>query len=83
MKRQRIGREVECFGNLAGRHAFGPGLHKQAEHVEAIVLGERGQGRDGICLFHISTIIESLTSRQGHFNNRRNNNVSMENAASA
>jgi hypothetical protein len=40
-------------------------------------LGERRQGRDGICLFHISTTIESLTPGQGHFNNLRNNHVSM------
>jgi hypothetical protein len=41
-------------------HPLGPGLDKQAENIEAIILGECGQRRDDICLFHISTNIEMM-----------------------
>ena len=61
MERQRVGREVERVGDRAGRHSLRAGLHQQAEYIEPIILGERGQRRDGICLFHISTIIEMST----------------------
>jgi hypothetical protein len=58
MEAQGIRREVECGSNGARRHSLGTGLHQQAEYVEPTVLCESGQGRDGICLFHISTNIE-------------------------
>ena len=35
------------FGHLAGGHAVRAGLDQQAKHIEAVVLGERSQGRDG------------------------------------
>ena len=47
MKGQRVGRETKRFGDGARSHTLGAGLHQQAEHVEAVVLGEGGQGRDG------------------------------------
>ena len=43
---------------------FGSGLHKQAKHVEAVFLGERGQSRDGVYLFHISTNMELMSKCQ-------------------
>jgi hypothetical protein len=58
MKRQRIGREVDRFGDLSGGHAVGSGLNQEPEHGEAVFLRESGQSRDGICLFHTSTNIE-------------------------
>ena len=48
MKCQRVGREAELFGDVAGGHAVRSGLDQQAEDVEPVVLSERGQGRDGI-----------------------------------
>ena len=48
MKGQRVGRETKRFGDGARSHTLEAGLHQQAEHVEAVVLGEGGQGRDGI-----------------------------------
>jgi hypothetical protein len=68
MKGQRIRREVECGRDRTGRHALRSRFHKQAEHIKAIVLGECGQGRDNICLFHISTIIEIMTPVKSYFN---------------
>jgi hypothetical protein len=67
MKGQRVRRELERFGHGAGWHPLQAGLHQQPEHIEPIVLSERGQGRDGIRLFHISTIIELLVARQRIF----------------
>jgi hypothetical protein len=67
MKGQVVRREVECRSDGAGWHSFGTGLHQQAEYIEPIVLGESGQGRDGICLFHISTNIEAMAARQAIF----------------
>jgi hypothetical protein len=68
MKGQRVGRQVECLGHLPGGHAFRTGLHQQPKHSETIVLGERGQSRHGICLFHASTITEISASVKRHFN---------------
>jgi hypothetical protein len=50
--------EIEGFGNLTRSHALRPGLHKQPEHLEAVVLSKCRQGRYGIRFFHISTNIE-------------------------
>ena len=66
MKRQRVRRELEGVGDAAGGHALRPGLHQQAEDIEAIVLGEGGQGRDGIGLFHISTNDDAKSLNHGH-----------------
>ena len=47
--------------NVAGHPVlygtFEPGW-RWSEHIKPIVLGKRGKSRNGICLFHISTIIE-------------------------
>jgi len=58
MKRQRIGREVELFRDLAGGHTVRSGLNQQTENIEAVILRESGQSHDGIRRFHISTNIE-------------------------
>jgi hypothetical protein len=58
MERQRIGGEPERVGDLAGRHSGGAGFDQQAEHIKPVILGEGGQHRDGVGLFHSSTIIE-------------------------
>jgi hypothetical protein len=42
----------------AGRHAFAPGPHQQAQDIEAGFLGERREGGKDGCFFHISTIVE-------------------------
>ena len=31
---------------MTGRHALWSGLHQQAENIEAVVLGQSGQGRE-------------------------------------
>jgi hypothetical protein len=67
MKGQGIRREIECCSDGAGRHALGTSLHQQAEYIEPIILSESGQGRDGICLFHISANIEMIDVRQEIF----------------
>src|SRR5260370_9487108 len=56
--------KLEGAGDAARRHACGPRLYEQAIHVQTSVLGERGQGRHGIRLFHTSTIIESWPGSQ-------------------
>ena len=48
VKRQRIRRETERCRDLPGRKTIRSRLHQQPEDIEAIVLGERGQGRDGV-----------------------------------
>jgi hypothetical protein len=48
MKRERIGRELEFFGDLPGRKALGSGPNKKPVDIEATVLGEGGQGRDSV-----------------------------------
>ena len=65
MKRQGVGREAKAFSDLTGSHAFRPGLHKQTEDIETVILGERGQGRDSLRRFHISANIETFSECQG------------------
>jgi hypothetical protein len=67
MECQRIWCEVESGGDGARGHALGSGLYKQAENIKAIILGERGQGRNDVCLFHISMNIEMTSWRQAIF----------------
>ena len=45
MECQCIRCELEGARNVPRRHAFGSCLHKQAKHIETIVLGESGQCR--------------------------------------
>jgi hypothetical protein len=58
MKGQRVRCEVESGCDRPGWHPFRSRFDKQAEDIKAIILGECGQSRDDICLFHISTNIE-------------------------
>jgi hypothetical protein len=67
MKRERVGGEVELFGDLASRHSLRAGLHKQAKDFEPIILRERSERGDSIFRFHISTNIELMSSRQVPF----------------
>ena len=67
MKRQRVGREVELFRYVAGGHPVRSGLHQQAENIETIVLGESGQRRHGVGLFHISIDMEMSYASQETF----------------
>jgi hypothetical protein len=67
MKGQRVRGEIERIGNGASRHAVTPGFDQKAEHVEAIVLGQRRQGRQRVGLFHISIFIEISSRRQELF----------------
>ena len=67
MKRQCVGCEIESSGDCPRWHALGSGLHKQAKHVKAIILGKCGQGRDNIRFFHISVDIEMMGSGQVSF----------------
>jgi hypothetical protein len=59
-KRQRIGREIKLFGYLTSGHAFRPCLYQQAENIEAVVLRERSQGRNGFGIFYISVNTEII-----------------------
>ena len=67
MKRQRIGRQVERLGYGAGGHSVRACADQQPEYIETVILSERGQRRDDICLFHISTIIEMKFSVKRYF----------------
>lgn len=67
MKGQRVWRKVESGCDRAGWHALGSRLHKQAKHIQPIILCECGQGRDDFCFFHISTNIEMTEQRQVSF----------------
>jgi hypothetical protein len=67
MKGQRVRGELERIGNGAGGHAVSPGLDQEAKYVEAIVLGQRRQGRQHVDLFHISISIEIFARRQDIF----------------
>jgi hypothetical protein len=42
-------------------------LHQKAIRFQAVILGKRGQRRDGMGFFHISTNIELWLSSQGLF----------------
>jgi hypothetical protein len=71
MKRQRVRCEVESGSDRSGWHALGSSFHEQAKHIKAVILGECGQGRDDICLFHISTIIEIMAPVKRYFSDHR------------
>jgi hypothetical protein len=66
VKGQGVRCEVESGGDRTGWHALRSRFDKQAEDIKAVILGERGQGRDDICLFHNSTIIELIQSPSSH-----------------
>ena len=68
MKSQSVGGRSWPFGDVARRHAFGPRLHQQPENVEAVVLGERAKGGDGIRRFHISMKTEISGDVKKYFN---------------
>ena len=57
MKGEGIRCDLEGGSDLARRHSFRSGLNQQADTSRTIVLGKRGQSRDSICSFHISTIM--------------------------
>lgn len=58
MERQCGIRDIQFYGNLAGRHSSGSRTNEQAKYSQAVVMGEGGQGSDGVRRFHISKIIE-------------------------
>jgi hypothetical protein len=59
---QRVRRQFERRGNLARRHSLRSRLDEKSKRVEPIVLGEGGEGRDGVGSFHISTNIETFST---------------------
>jgi hypothetical protein len=61
---ERIRSQLERLRNGTCRHPLGSSLDKQAEHVEPVVLGESGQRRDCIRLFHNSTNMEMMAPCQ-------------------
>jgi hypothetical protein len=62
-----IGREIEGFCDCARWHAPRTSLHKLPEYVEAIILCERRQRGNSICLFHISIFIEIIVRVKDYF----------------
>jgi hypothetical protein len=62
MKRQSVWRHIERFRNLSGRQTLRPCPDEQTERVEAVLLRERSEHRNGLVLFHISILIE-ISSR--------------------
>jgi hypothetical protein len=60
MECQRVGSEAEPFGDLAGRHAFRPGLYEHPKDCQTVFLGECSQRRDSVRRSHISTNIETF-----------------------
>jgi hypothetical protein len=58
MEGQRGIRDIEFCGNLAGRQAVRSGANEQPKYRQAVVVGEGGQGGNGVFGFHISKIME-------------------------
>ena len=50
---------VQPFANRTCRHALGAGLDQQSENIEAGLLRESVQSRDGVGLIHISIYMET------------------------
>ena len=48
MEGERVGGEIEFVRDSARRHAVGPGLHKQPEDRQAMILRKRGKSGDGV-----------------------------------
>jgi hypothetical protein len=69
MKCQCVGRELELARDCTGGKPLRSRLHQQTEYIETAILGERGQGRDGIGVFHISMVIEMKAAVKKHFDN--------------
>src|SRR5262249_9010982 len=67
MESQGVGREIESVCDCARWHALRSSLHKQPEYIEAIVLRERRQGSNSICLFHISIVVEITFAVKHYF----------------
>jgi hypothetical protein len=67
MESQGIRREIESVCDRARWHALLSSLHKQPEHIETIVLRERRQGNNSICLFHISMFVEIIFAVKHYF----------------
>jgi hypothetical protein len=68
VKRKGICWDIHRCCDCTSRHAFGTCLNKKAESIEAIFLGESRKSGNGTFLFHISVILESLTSvKSSHF----------------
>src|SRR5581483_8545996 len=59
-----VGRHRNRAGDVARRHACRTLTDEQAEDAEAALLGESGQGFDGLRYFHSSRIIEVYALRQ-------------------
>jgi predicted MFS family arabinose efflux permease len=72
MKSQSVRGKPQRARNLTGRHAIRTGFDQQPENIQPVILGERGEGCDGIYLFHISTNMEVMDACQQHFNECRN-----------
>ena len=62
MRRQRVLRDVEITGQVAGGKSFGLVRDEPPERLEAGRLRERCKGEDGIFGFHISRFMEILVS---------------------
>lgn len=60
VKRKSRRRQPEALRHGARRKALGPGLHEEAEHIEAVFVGKRAQGGNSNSLFHISNMVEAL-----------------------
>ena len=58
MEGERGGGDAERLGDGPGRQARAARLDEQPEGVEPRLLRERGQGGDGVLLFHFSISIE-------------------------
>jgi hypothetical protein len=56
------------MGDVAGRHAFRPGLNEKPEDIEPGILRKRGENGDRVLLFHISKITEICDRVKSHFN---------------
>lgn len=66
MKREGVWREVERGRYRPRSQTLRSRLYEQTKHVQSIILSERCQSSYGICLFHISTNIETSLVRQYH-----------------
>lgn len=60
MSRERILRNLEESGQIAGRETFRFVLDQRAERLKPGALGERGEREDCLFVFHISRLMEII-----------------------
>ncbi len=64
MKGESRGGKAQLFANATGRHPIRAGLYEATVNLEPARLRQRCECFYGLCRFHISRIMESITACQ-------------------